>query len=74
MVAARIRLFVASVSGNDVPGSPHNELGLGELRFFSRREIAALIASGDIEDACTLSALLLHAIQLGYLMDEASEI
>ena len=73
LVAGRVKLFVASISSNDEIGNVHHELGLGEMRFFSRPEIVEMIVSGEIEDACTLSALLFHAIQQGYWAEGVAE-
>ena len=38
----------------------NSELGHGKMHFFGRDEITALIASGGIEDACTLAVMFLH--------------
>jgi len=62
LVAARIKLFVAALAPGDVAGNADSELGLGETRFFSHAEIVDMISSGQLEDACTLAALLLHMI------------
>lgn len=73
LVAGRVKIFVAMISPETEPGSIHKELGLGETRFFSRSEIAEMISSGEIEDACTLSAFLMHAIQQGCWAEKVAE-
>ena len=62
LVAARIKLFVAALAPSDVAGNADSELGLGETRFFSHAEIVDMIFSGQLEDACTLAALLMHTM------------
>lgn len=61
VIDGRIRLFSATLEKGetvDVAG----ELGHGELFFFGRGEIVAMLESGDIQDGCTMSAILKLAI------------
>ena len=73
LVAGRVKIFLAMISPETEPGSIHEELGLGKTRFFRRSEIAKMISSGEIEDACTLSAFLMHAIQRGCWAEKVTE-
>ena len=65
VIKARIQVFAAALDGH-VPlgGTANRELGHGKLIFYGRSEIAALAASGEIEDACTLAVLYLQSMRL----------
>lgn len=63
VIAGRTQLFSATLERNEIADSVAGELGHGELLFFSRDEIVALIESGDIQDGCTMSAILKHTIK-----------
>ena len=64
MIKGRIQLFSAVLDGHDTqPAVANSELGHGKMRFFDRNEITGLVASGQIEDACTLSIFFLHFMQ-----------
>ncbi len=53
VLAARVRLFAAEACarGRAVTGE---EMGHGDLQFFSRQELAGLLDRGEIVDPCTL--------------------
>lgn len=53
VLAARVRLFAAEQCARRET-APSDELGHGELRFFTRRELMELISSGEVMDPCTL--------------------
>ncbi len=63
LIKARINLYYATLDTNHVFGFVNHELGHGELAFFDPCEIAELIGSGKLEDACTLSLLCLYSIK-----------
>lgn len=63
VIAGRTQLFSATLERSEVADSVAGELGHGELLFFGHNEVIALIESGDIQDGCTMSALLKHAIK-----------
>lgn len=63
VIAGRIRLFSAALEKDENAGAVDGELGHGELAFFRRDEITAMIESGAIQDGCTMSAILKHAIK-----------
>ncbi|MCK9395007.1 MAG: NUDIX hydrolase [Methylobacter sp.] len=63
LINGRIGLYAAVLDVKCVPDSVTHELGHGKLEFFDRGQIAKLITLGQIEDACTLSALFLYFIQ-----------
>ncbi|MCP5196297.1 MAG: NUDIX hydrolase [Gammaproteobacteria bacterium] len=62
VIAGRISVFVADLgaSGATPSVAATDELGHGELLFHDRREIQRLIMNHDVEDACTLSAILVY--------------
>jgi ADP-ribose pyrophosphatase len=53
LLDARVRLFVAE---NCAPGRamPGNEIGHGEMRYYTREALAEMIGRGEIVDPCTL--------------------
>lgn len=60
VIQGRVQGFSVRLDNGDVPASIANgELGHHEMRFFSRDEIAALVAAGGIEDAATLALMFL---------------
>lgn len=63
LIIGRIGLYAATIDANSVSDSVTHELGHGKLEFFNHDQIAKLITSGQIEDACTLSLLFLYFIQ-----------
>ena len=65
LIGGRVRLYSAMLDGSDSPGTVEHELGHGETKFFGREEVTALIKRGEIEDACTMSVLLMYAIKQG---------
>jgi 8-oxo-dGTP pyrophosphatase MutT (NUDIX family) len=61
VLQGRLQAFVALLDESDTRQSVTNgELGHGAMQFFSRSEIAQLIAAGSIEDAATLALMFLH--------------
>ena len=62
LLLARIQLFLAPVEANQA-GAIDDELGHGDMGFFDYQEVIAMIASGDIQDGCTLSGVLKYAIK-----------
>jgi 8-oxo-dGTP pyrophosphatase MutT (NUDIX family) len=65
LIGGRVRLYFAMLNSSDSPGTVEHEIGHGEMKFFGRNEIATLIELGEIEDACTMSVLLMYAIKQG---------
>lgn len=66
VIKGRIRLYSVVLSAVDAPTCmAANDLGHGEIRFFELREIIDLISCGEMEDACTLSALWVHFHEQG---------
>jgi ADP-ribose pyrophosphatase len=63
LIKGRVKLYSAMLNTDCEFGFIPDELGHGKLVFFERSEIAELITFGQIEDACTLSALFLHFIR-----------
>lgn len=63
VIAGRIRLFSAHLKRDETANTVAGELGHGELVFFNRDEIITLIESGNIQDGCTISVILKHAIK-----------
>jgi ADP-ribose pyrophosphatase len=53
VLAARVRLFAADGCSRSRPAS-RDEMGHGELKFFTQRELKALIDGGEVMDPCTL--------------------
>jgi 8-oxo-dGTP pyrophosphatase MutT (NUDIX family) len=53
ILAARVRLFAAEHCTGGTRAA-HEEMGHGELRFFTRPELASLLGNGEIVDPCTL--------------------
>lgn len=64
IVAARIRLFAASVAGED-SGHPADEAGHGRYAWFPLREALRLADEGQIVEPCTLVSLYRYARLLG---------
>jgi len=65
LIDGRVRLYFAMLNSSDTPGAVEHELGHGETKFFSREQIIDLIKLGEIEDACTMSVLLMYCIKQG---------
>ncbi|MDQ3185881.1 MAG: NUDIX hydrolase [Pseudomonadota bacterium] len=63
VIAGRVRLFSVTLEKDENVGAVDGELGHGELAFFRRDEITAMIESGGIQDGCTMSAILKHTIK-----------
>lgn len=60
VIQGRVQGFSVRIDKGDIPATVANgELGHHEMRFFSRDEIAALMAAGGIEDAATLALMFL---------------
>jgi ADP-ribose pyrophosphatase len=53
VLAARVRLFAAENCARSGTASD-DEMGHGELKFFTRQQLNTLIASSEIVDPCTL--------------------
>lgn len=62
VIKARTRLFAVEV-GQSAAKAVEGELGHGEMVFYSRGELEALIADGEIEDASTLVLLFKYWFQ-----------
>lgn len=62
VIQGRVQGFFVRLDTGDIPATIANgELGHHEMRFFSRDEIAALVAAGGVEDAATLALMFLHS-------------
>lgn len=73
LLKGRIRLYTATLNTNCVSGFVADELGHGKLAFFDRSEISGLVASGQVEDACTLSLLFLYFIKVASFSNMKNE-
>ncbi|SCY20979.1 ADP-ribose pyrophosphatase YjhB, NUDIX family [Nitrosospira sp. Nl5] len=63
VIAGCIQLFSVILEKDESVGAVDGELGHGELAFFRRDEITAMIESGSVQDGCTMSAILKHTIK-----------
>lgn len=61
IIAARTHLYAATRCRRAAK-SAANELGHGELRFFSQDELSAMAQRGEIEDATTLAACYRYSL------------
>jgi ADP-ribose pyrophosphatase len=62
IVTSRVRLFLAQLEPGAAPHGRGHEMGHGDMAFFSRDAVGAMIRSNQIEDGCT------QAIFLRYLL------
>jgi len=53
VLSARVRLFAAERCSGGAT-AVREEMGHGELRFFTRTELAGMLGNGEIMDPCTL--------------------
>jgi len=66
LVKSRLRLYLATLNSSDSPCAVEDELGHDEVKFIRHQELADMITFGEIEDACTMSILLVYAVKRGH--------
>ncbi len=65
LIKGRVRLYSATLDDHYAPSTVEAELGHGAIAFLEQNEIIRWVASGQIEDACTLSLLFMYFVRYG---------
>jgi len=63
IVTSRVRLFLAELEPSAISQGRGHEMGHGEMAFFTRNEVSAMILANQIEDGCTQAIFLRYLLQ-----------